>query len=151
MIDREILQTRIQELSEIQSKLVSCGSESLRLASELVALTLTLSTRPEEDYQTLRKSLDSQLMAATCAMKSISQQVKTVQQSVASQASTLSGTMNGSQAEWLQTLSDSWIMSYNTLLTAHQKNSQKLSSQLTENAQSAWVLWDSTDTSNPKE
>jgi ribonucleoside-diphosphate reductase alpha chain len=50
-----ILQTQIQELSEIQLKLANCGNESLKLASELAVLTLTLSTQPDEAYQKLKK------------------------------------------------------------------------------------------------
>ena len=84
MDQNSILQTRIQELSEIQSKLADYGNESLKLASELAVLTLTLSTQPEEVYRKLRENLDCQLMAVTSAMKSISQQVKNEQQSVVS-------------------------------------------------------------------
>jgi len=142
MTVNETLQTRIQELSEIQSKLASCGNEYLKLASELAVLTLTLSTQPEELYQKLKENLDCQLMAVTSAMKSISQQVKNAQQSVASVQSTSKNTTTGNQAEWLEILSDSWITSFNTLLTTHQKNYQKLSTQLTENVQSALEQWD---------
>ena len=150
MDQNSILQTRIQELSEIQSKLVDCGNESLKLASELAVLTLTLSTQPNEAYQTLRKGLDSQLMVATSAMKSISQQVKNVQPSAVSQASTSKSGTNGNQAEWLQTLSDSWTTSFNSLLTTHQNNYQKLFTQHTENVQSVLEQWASMATSSPK-
>ena len=150
MIQNGTLQTQIQELSEIQSKLVACGNESLKLASELAVLTLTFSTQPEEAYQKLRENLDCQLMVVTSAMKSISQQVKNAQQSAVSPQSTSKSTTSGKQAEWLETLSDSWTTSFNTLLTTHQKNYQKLSTQLTESVQSALELWDSTATSKAK-
>ena len=150
MIQNSILQTRIQELSEIQSKLADCGNESLKLASELAVLTLTLSTQPEEAYQKLKENLDCQLMAVTSATKSISLQVKNAQQSVASPQSTLNSMTSGKQAEWLETLSDSWTTCFNSLLTTHQKNYQKLFTQLTENAQSVSEQWASTATSNPK-
>ena len=150
MDQNSILQTRIQELSEIQSKLANYGSESLKLASELAALTLTLSTQPDEAYQKLRSNLDCQLMALTSATKSISQQVKNAQQSVASPQSTLKSGTNGNQAEWLQTLSDSWTTCFNTLLTTHQNNYQKLFTQHTENVASALEQWASTATFNPK-
>jgi ribonucleoside-diphosphate reductase alpha chain len=89
-------------------------------------------------------------LTETSATKSISQQVKNVQQSVASPQSTLKSTTTGKQAEWLETLSDSWTTSFNSLLTTHQKNYQKLSTQLIENAQSALEQWGSTDTSKAK-
>ena len=151
MDQNSILQTRTQELLEIQSKLVSCGNESLKLASELAVLTLTLSTQPDEVYQKLKSNLDCQLMALTSATKSISQQVKNAQPSAASPQSTLKSGMNGNQAEWLETLSDSWTTCFNTLLTTHRKNYQKLSTQLTENVQSVLEQWASTATSSPKE
>src|SRR5210317_452548 len=122
MIPNGNLSTQIQELLEIQSRLASCGNESLKLASELAVLTLTLSTQPDEAYRKLKENLDCQLMAVTSAMKSISQQVKNAQQSVASPQSTSKSTTSGKQAEWLQTLSDSWTTSLSTLLTTHQKN-----------------------------
>src|SRR6056300_328641 len=150
MVQNGNLQTQIQELSEIQSKLASCGNESLKLASELAVLTLTLSTQPDEVYQKLKENLDCQLMAVTSAMKSISQQVKNAQQSVASPQSTSKSTMTGKQAEWLETLSDSWTTCFNTLLTTHQKNFQKLYTQHTENVASVLEQWASTGTSSPK-
>ena len=91
------LLTQAQELSEIQSKLVSFGNEYLKLASELAVLTLTLSTQPDEAYRKIKENLDCQLMAVTSAMKSISQQVKNAQQSVASPQSTSKSTTNGSK------------------------------------------------------
>src|SRR6056300_1332714 len=127
MMNNTTLQTRIQELSEIQSKLVSCGNESLKLGSELVAHTLTLSTQPDEAYRKLKENLDCQLMALTSAMKSISLHLKNEQPSVASPQSILKDTMTGEQAAWLETLSDSWTTCFNTLLTTHQKNWEKLS------------------------
>src|SRR6056300_1739395 len=150
MVQNGNLQTQIQELLEIQSKLANCGNESLKLASELAVLTLTLSTQPTEAYRKLKENLDCQLMAVTSATKSISQQVKSVQQSVASPQSTSKSTTSGKQAEWLETLSDSWTTSFNTLLTTHQKNLEKLFTQHTENVASVWEQWGSTGTSSPK-
>ena len=150
MIQNDNLEIQIQELSEIQSKLADFGNEYLKLASELAVLTLTLSTQPDELYQKLKENLDCQLMAVTSATKSISQQVKTAQQSVASAQSTSKSTMSGEQAAWLQTLSDSWTTCFNTLSTTHQKNYQKLSTQLIESVQSALEQWDSTATSKAK-
>ena len=51
------LSTQIQDLLEIQSKLVNFGNEYLKLASELAVLTLTLSTQPEEAYRKLKERL----------------------------------------------------------------------------------------------
>ena len=150
MDQNSILQTRIQELSEIQLKLANYGNESLKLASELAVLTLTLSTQPDEAYQKLRESLDCQLMALTSATKSISQQVKNAQPSAVSPQSTSKNGTNGNQAEWLQTLSDSWTTSFNSLLTTHQKNWEKLYTQHTENVQSVLEQWASTATYSPK-
>src|SRR6056300_1756529 len=150
MIQSGILQTRIQELSEIQSRLADYGNESLKLASELAVHTLTLSTQPDEAYRKLKENLDCQLMALTSATKSISQQVKNAQQSVASPQSTSKSTKSGKQAAWLETLSDSWTTCFNTLLTTHQKNLEKLFTQHTENVASVWEQWGSTGTSSPK-
>src|SRR6056300_1220488 len=144
------LLTQAQELLEIQSKLVNFGNEYLKLASELAVLTLTLSTQPDEVYRKLKENLDCQLMAVTSATKSISLQVKNAQQSVASPQSTLKSMTSGKQAEWLETLSDSWTTCFNSLLTTHQKNYQKLFTQLAENAQSVSEQWASTATSKAK-
>src|SRR6056297_645719 len=151
MVNNSILQTRIQDLSEIQSQLANCGNESLKLASELAVHTLTLSTQPDEAYRKLKENLVWQSTVATCAMKSISQHLKSGQQSVASAPSTLSTTTNGNQAEWLETLSDSWTTCFNSLLTTHQKNLEKLYTQHTESVQSALEQWDGMATSSPKE
>src|SRR6056300_213763 len=105
----------IQELSDLQSKLENCGKEYLKLASEQVALTSTLSTQPSEGYRILREHLDSQLMAVTCAMKSISLHLKNVQQSVASPQSTSKSGTSGETPEWFKTWSDSWTTSLNSL------------------------------------
>src|SRR6056300_753645 len=116
------LDVHTQELSDIQSKLESCGKEYLKLASELVALTSTLSTQPTVHYQTLKKLLDYQLEALTSVTRYTSQQVKSAQQSAVSPPSTLKPMTSGEIQEWFKTWSDSWTMSLNSLSDTLRKN-----------------------------
>ena len=105
----------IQGLLEVQSKLESCGKEYLKLASELVRLTSTLSTQPTEHYQMLKKLLDYQLEGLTYVTKYISLQTPSGQPSAASQASTLKSGMNGETQQWFKTWSDTWTTYLNSL------------------------------------
>ena len=118
--------TQMTDLSEIQSQLVNCGEEYLKLGSELAHLTYTLSTSQIEDYPRLKNNLVYGLWVATCAVKSLSQLTKTVQQSVASPPSTSKNTTSGKEQEWLETWYDSWTTSLNSLSEMHQKNWEKL-------------------------
>src|SRR5210317_1358425 len=109
------LDVHTQELSDIQSKLENCGKEYLKLASELVALTSTLSTQPTAHYQTLKKLLDYQLEGLTYVTRYISQQAKNVQPSAVSPQSTLKPMTSGEIQEWFKTWSDSWTTCLNSL------------------------------------
>src|SRR5210317_2050018 len=112
----------IQELSDLQSKLESCGKEYLKLVSEQVALTSTLSTQQTEGYQILKDHLDSQLEAVTSAMRFISQHLKNAQQFAVSPPSTLKNGMSGETPEWFKTWYDSWTTSLNSLSGMLRKN-----------------------------
>ena len=141
MTQNSLSPIQMEELLEIQSKLVSCGNESLKLALELVALTLTLSTLRTEHYQKLKSNLVYALWEATSVTKSISQQVKNVQQCVASPPSTLENMMSGAHQEWSETLLDTWTTYCNSLSTMLQSPSAKPSIPPTESVPSAWEQW----------
>jgi uncharacterized protein YukE len=105
----------IQELSEVQSKLESCGKEYLKLVSEQAHHISTLSTQQTEGYRILKEHLDSQLEALISAMKYISQHLKNAQQFAVSPQSISKSGMNGNLQEWYKTWYDSWITSLNSL------------------------------------
>ena len=112
---------QIQELSNLQSKLETCGNEYLKLVSEQEVLISTLLTQPNEGYRIHKKHLDLQLKEATCAMKSISLHLQNARQFVAYPPSTLKSMTSGKTRGWFKTWLDYLIMSSSFLFVMPQK------------------------------